>query len=624
MDQSKLRAARAKAARDRDAQKVRDDLVEEARLAGSAAEKARIEASRLDRLAQEQQQLHAAAEAELAKARAATASARDLQRALEADVERLDRLGRAQDLRVRAERAQRLAEQLDRARHDLTLGLDEERLRSLEEAARADEIARERVQVSAARLGVEAIAATEVELDGERRCLAAGEQVETRAGGSHEVIVPGTARIFLVGGAAQDELEAHARACAAELARAIHAAGVADLEEARRRYQLRLRAGHEVRDLSDRLDDELSGVEPGAGESAVETLLRQAREESDRAARLLDQRPAGLPEPDDRSTAQDALDRSRDAEQRAFAAESVAAASADEARRAWDAARDACGQAQGSARLAKDHAADRAARIEAARSSDGDDGAVAGRARQSDEQARASEREIAGLERDLAAAGLEEKRLLADNARQVVEQRRQEIAADRARLQELGGFLRAKEADGLGEIVRDAETALERATQARSEWTRRAAAARALFETMRRHRETTRAARVAPLTEGVTALGRIVFGPDFQVRLDDDLRIIERTLGGTTLPFDQLSVGAREQLDLLLRIAAARSVTPKGGLPLVLDDTLGNADPERLQRMNAALAHAGKELQILVLTCYPDRFRSIGNQVRIDLGIESA
>ena len=56
----------------------------------------------------------------------------------------------------------------------------------------------------------------------------------------------------------------------------------------------------------------------------------------------------------------------------------------------------------------------------------------------------------------------------------------------------------------------------------------------------------------------------------------------------------------------------ALSVARDEGVPLLLDDTLGHSDPERLRSMAAMLSRAGEECQIIVLTCSPERFRAVG------------
>ncbi|MGV3760753.1 MAG: ATP-binding protein [Actinomycetota bacterium] len=103
-----------------------------------------------------------------------------------------------------------------------------------------------------------------------------------------------------------------------------------------------------------------------------------------------------------------------------------------------------------------------------------------------------------------------------------------------------------------------------------------------------------------------------MFGSSLEVELDTDLRIAARRLDGTRLPFDQLSTGAREQLGILSRLACASIVAGEDGAPVILDDTLGWTDPQRLTQMAAAIGIAGRTCQIILLTCTPGRFAHVG------------
>ena len=102
-----------------------------------------------------------------------------------------------------------------------------------------------------------------------------------------------------------------------------------------------------------------------------------------------------------------------------------------------------------------------------------------------------------------------------------------------------------------------------------------------------------------------------MFGTSFRVILKDSLTIESRTLEGATIPFEDLSKGAQEQLGLLARLAVAMIVSEDEGVPLILDDTLGYSDPARMQTMAATIGRASEKCQIIILTCSPDRFRGI-------------
>lgn len=147
----------------------------------------------------------------------------------------------------------------------------------------------------------------------------------------------------------------------------------------------------------------------------------------------------------------------------------------------------------------------------------------------------------------------------------------------------------------------------------------RASAAARLRTTLIEHRDAARAAYRAPMRQAIERLGRIVFGGDLTIELTDDLAIASRTQGGRTVPFDQLSVGAQEQLGIVTRLAVAQLVADDGGVPVILDDSLGFSDPERLARMCAAISFAAQSCQVIVLTCTPERFADLGQAKRVRL-----
>jgi uncharacterized protein YhaN len=76
-------------------------------------------------------------------------------------------------------------------------------------------------------------------------------------------------------------------------------------------------------------------------------------------------------------------------------------------------------------------------------------------------------------------------------------------------------------------------------------------------------------------------------------------------LGEAVLRPDQLSVGTRHQLAILLRLILAEEL----GHPIVLDDQLVQSDRDRLAWFRERLAESATKTQILVLSCRPDDYR---------------
>ena len=110
---------------------------------------------------------------------------------------------------------------------------------------------------------------------------------------------------------------------------------------------------------------------------------------------------------------------------------------------------------------------------------------------------------------------------------------------------------------------------------------------------MARHRDNTRLRYVEPFRAELERLGRTVSGPTFEVEVDGDLQIRNRTLDGRTVPYESLSGGAREQLGIVARLAVAALVDRADSVPVMIDDALGFSDPERLARMGAVFDQAG-------------------------------
>ena len=157
---------------------------------------------------------------------------------------------------------------------------------------------------------------------------------------------------------------------------------------------------------------------------------------------------------------------------------------------------------------------------------------------------------------------------------------------------------------------------------ARSEHARvgsRARAVQLLLAVMVRHRDTTRLRYVEPFRAELQRLGRPVFGPTFEVDIDTDLCILNRTLDGCTVPYESLSGGAKEQLGILARLAGAALVAKEDAVPILIDDALGFTDPERLVKMAEVFDTLGADGQVIVLTCTPARYDGLKGAHRIEL-----
>ena len=217
-------------------------------------------------------------------------------------------------------------------------------------------------------------------------------------------------------------------------------------------------------------------------------------------------------------------------------------------------------------------------------------------------------------EKELRAQDLGSIKIKLDNVRDAKARAETDLTSNRDRQNLLRGGLEVRGNAGQYTDLNDAMSHYEHLKREHERTESRAEAARLLYETFERRRIEARQNYVAPFKERIEQFGRIVFGPSFEVELDDTLKVSRRTLEGITLDIGQLSVGAREQLGVICRLACASIVSPDGGgAPVVIDDALGWSDPSRLQAMGAAIAAAGRECQVIVLTCTPGRYAHVGN-----------
>ena len=237
-------------------------------------------------------------------------------------------------------------------------------------------------------------------------------------------------------------------------------------------------------------------------------------------------------------------------------------------------------------------------------------------------EAEAGRREA---EAELLGKNPESTRLQLTNAEALLkrlDEERREIDRQRIRLKTL------LEKGGADDLQQRHDEARVRAAEIRrhhEDTERLAAAAVLLYETFLRHRDTARLAYVAPYREQIETLAHLVFGPTVSVEVDPaDLSLVSRTLDGRTIPFDSLSTGTKEQLAVLARLACAILVNPDGndtdsGAPVILDDALGNTDPDRLRALAPAFSAAATRTQVIALASNPNRYGTVGNATIIPI-----
>lgn len=518
-------------------------------------------------------------------------------------------------LRERQERAVAAVKQLEEAEQTLAVCVvDDRRLQKLEDAHLIVVQANAVLSAESAQLSIEALGATIVVVDGTPKTLIQGHSEDIAVTQPVEVVIPNTLRLRVTPGMGERERTETLNRAEVEFRSLCEQARVADIRDARERNAKRREATQSQKDAQKTLAASLRDL----------TLEKLGQLMVSLAARTVDyqkKRPNHPPFPPDLPTAEDA---------------------AASAKRDADGARERAKHAETerlrlteAAAASRDKAVARATKFEAAQQefertekllSEARLGVVDEvleqeyqAARESSDRARAKweekEKYVAGLNPEGVQIQLTNAQELRDRFQTDLREREDASLRIGERISVAGGH-------GLQDALDRAASALDAAQRRNESNARRAAAARLLFETMQRHRDAAKRTYVAPFREHIERLGRIVFGPGFSIELNDDLQIVRRTLNGITVTFEDLSAGAKEQLCIIARLACATLVSPDEGVPVIVDDALGHSDPQRLQRVGAVFNSAGSKAQVIILTCMPDRYRSIGSAHVVTLPTE--
>lgn len=108
-------------------------------------------------------------------------------------------------------------------------------------------------------------------------------------------------------------------------------------------------------------------------------------------------------------------------------------------------------------------------------------------------------------------------------------------------------------------------------------------------------------------------LGRVQLGSAFE---PDGVR---PEISDSPVPLDSLSGGEKEQIHLATRLALAGVLAKNERQLVVLDDVLTATDAGRLARVLSIIEEVAERLQVLVLTCHPERYRGLEGARFFDL-----
>ncbi len=549
-----------------------------------------------------------AADAAAVQARTAVETSQARVDAARQAVERMSARDEADRLSARLAKIDAAARELGRIQTELAdIALTDDTMRVIEAASVAVERAAGQAELASAHIELAAIADVRVRVDGEAVAVEAGARWSSSINAPTEFEVPGLLTARVVPGTPASDTQAKLNAAQEVLAAALAKANVDDVADARLADQRR----RELIASRDRLN---ATVEALTGDETVAGLRARLAELNDREpadAGLWDIAGDPVAARAELDTAVGACKQAMtDCETHRKVAE-VAAKRLGEKTTHANVLREKLTAAQAELTITR-------ARLDLLREAVNDDD-LAVKAEADGEEARRAAGLVAELDAeltrtapDVVTAELNEAVRLADSL-----QARHDESVEA--LREVTAQLKVYGTEGRKGQLDTAETERERAEAEYVRTHRRARAAQLLRSVMARHRDATRMRYVDPFRNQVERLGRIVFGESFEVEVDSALRICSRTLSGRTVPYESLSGGAKEQLGIVARLAGAALVAKADSVPVVIDDALGFTDAERLTKMGAVFDAVGGDGQVIVLTCSPERYASVGGALHIEL-----
>ena len=150
----------------------------------------------------------------------------------------------------------------------------------------------------------------------------------------------------------------------------------------------------------------------------------------------------------------------------------------------------------------------------------------------------------------------------------------------------------------------------------------RAGAIRLLYDTLKQCQAEATAAVAGPVEAVATQMMRRIAGGRLgRLRLGQAFEPagVVPEISGEEVSLDSVSGGEREQIHLATRLALAEVLAREERQLVVLDDVMTFTDAGRMARVMAILEEEARHLQIMILTCHPERYRGLNEAQFIDL-----
>ncbi len=143
-----------------------------------------------------------------------------------------------------------------------------------------------------------------------------------------------------------------------------------------------------------------------------------------------------------------------------------------------------------------------------------------------------------------------------------------------------------------------------------------------LYDRVQTSRSELQAAVAAPLSQAASRMLRRVMGERLgTVVLSESFQLegVSPSLAERVVGDEDLSGGELEQVYLILRLALASVLSREERELVVLDDVLNASDTGRMARMVSLFEETAEVAQIVILTCHPERYRTLDSAQFFDL-----
>jgi recombinational DNA repair ATPase RecF len=189
-----------------------------------------------------------------------------------------------------------------------------------------------------------------------------------------------------------------------------------------------------------------------------------------------------------------------------------------------------------------------------------------------------------------------------------LDQLRERIAGLEGQVQVAGG-------DGLGERAATLRLQQEMALAEEKRIAERVEVLKLLRKTVDESYAERREQLNAPLRRHLKPFLHDVF-PRAEIELGENFAISGLARSGPAAElFGRLSLGTQEQIAVLVRLAMGAMICERGtDVPIILDDALVYSDDDRIEQMFDAINRAGRNQQVIVLTCRSRSFTSLGGK----------